>query len=62
MFWIHFWSLLTTLLQTATGPRRRSLSWQHCLAGQITKSYYNFVMQGLHLLGTQNGKVYGTKR
>jgi hypothetical protein len=49
-------------LQMVAGLRRQSPLRHKCLAHQIAESCNDFVMEGLHLLGTQNGKVFGTKQ
>jgi hypothetical protein len=64
-FFLHLFSpsLMThILLQMAAGLRRRSRLQQNYLAHQTTGNCNDFMMEGLHLLGTQNVKVYGTKQ
>ena len=62
IFFNLFWPSLMRFLQMAAGLRKRSPLWHKCLAHQIAESCNNFVVEGLHLLGTQNSKVFGTKQ
>ena len=62
IFFNPFWPSLMRFLQMATGLRKWSPLWHKCLAHQIAESCNDFMVEGLHLLDTQNGKVFGTKQ